>query len=648
MSNAPSKVGRSSVDIDGRSSTATKPHGRKTAKVVDLSSAYNSSAATRKKKASRNDQHTIKLTHAFGTCGALSVALILCVIAYGFAIAHWVDQLKTVDDAVPLTETMQQSVRCIERGEQELWAQVRSINNRAETNFFVKSLAEAASTQECGAAMLESAPELFRPMLASLGSARLRSNQATAPAYVASNYSLVVRSLCVTLLRSVAQLPSYGLLPTGQSGEPLALVMSVRLSITLLSALHYLGTNSAQVQRLTTVYTRRFQAHLALLRLLPEIVSDDLVSRFAIQCLDALGKPLTVEGSMDVTSKCSDFQDGLLADVKDRIVLIRQTIAEHRETLQYPLWVMIVVIILVFIVCVYGMMSLMTAQRDMVLELEDEIVKRKEITESVQAFVPAQFLVILGLKVITEIVVDEPLEVDVTILSSDIRQFTSISEQMTDAELFAWLQEHLACMTGACRRAGGFVEKYIGDAVLCIFEDPADSIRCAIDMQYVVAESNVTRVTRGEESVVRVGVGIHSGPALMGILGDGSTQQTAVVGRAVDVSAKLEERTKIYGAKIIVSEVTFEIANRTLEIADCRKLGEAKIDGEIIRLVEIYATEPAAVREYKTATRVNFEAAVAARDRSNIREANARFDDVLSAPRPAGYEDLAAVKMIEM
>lgn len=339
--------------------------------------------------------------------------------------------------------------------------------------------------------------------------------------------------------------------------------------------------------------------------------------------------------SNDLFDEAQALRDGVLVDVHDAL---------HDESKRDSRAVILIVVFGLFFVAVQ--VTLYVAQRTSTEYMRSEIVKRKATTEAIQAFVPTQFLLFMRVRVLTDLTVDDPRDINVTILSSDIRSFTAISEKMTDVELFGWLQRHLSAMTAATRRSGGFVEKFIGDAVLAIFKTPAEALCCGIDIQQVVSEANVDRVVAGEEYIVRVGVGIHTGKTQIGILGNSRTQNTAAVSPAVMLANRFEELTKVYGAKIVISATSFTEAD--LDISDCRNLGEHKYMGQVMQIVDVFATEPLAVKDYKHATREDFEAAVAARDDGNIKEANALFDKVLAAPRPKGYEDLAVVKVIDM
>ena len=578
-------------------------------------------------------------------CAILVLSTAGCLGGYTYALSTIDADTESWRSNVPKAAVLRGTLQCLVAAEAEWEQQMEYAHEPGTATAAAVESSKLLSTKSCGSSMLRAAPDLFRPVLQRLGAVRNAAGDSQGSVSVALNYTELAASLSATMDRTTLSVPSV-VRPSALFAEPLAVVGQLRVSVTAAAALHLLGGVAAGADLLLTQIAANMRVQLSLLQFAPDGIGDLLRTPAALVCLDALQQQLAQGGTAAPRNTCGAFRESLGVQVDRVIAGLESTVDDRASTLDAWGYVLIAMAIVMLLMLGYGCVVVVLSQRQSTAELEAEIATRREITESVQAFVPAQFLVILGLRVITEVAVDDPKHVEVTVLASDIRSFTTISEQMSDVELFAWLQEHLANMTAATRRAGGFIEKYIGDAVLCVFEEPGEAIRCGIDMQYVVAEANVTRGTRGEEHMVRIGVGIHTGPTYIGILGDETVQNTAVVGRSVDVAAKLEELTKVYGAKLIITEDSFDAAG--LDLPDHRRLGEVKVDRLQVRIVEVYATEPQDIREYKTATRVEFEAAVHARDRGNISAANGHFDSVLKAPRPAGYSDLAAVKVIEM
>jgi len=167
---------------------------------------------------------------------------------------------------------------------------------------------------------------------------------------------------------------------------------------------------------------------------------------------------------------------------------------------------------------------------------------------------------------------DEPLgavrEQDVAVLFADIVGFTSLSENQPPEKVIALLRDFHGRMAGEVFGRGGTVDKYIGDAIMATFGTPRTGVRdatsalaCARGMLTSVAAWNVERRTRGEPEI-KVGIGLHFGPAVMGDIGDEQRLEYAVIGDTVNVAARLEALTRKIDAQLVVSGDTVEAVRR--------------------------------------------------------------------------------------
>ena len=188
----------------------------------------------------------------------------------------------------------------------------------------------------------------------------------------------------------------------------------------------------------------------------------------------------------------------------------------------------------------------------------------------------------------------------VTVLFSDIRGFTSLSEKLEPEQVAEMLREYLSEMTEIVFRHGGTVDKYIGDCIMALynapFEDPAHAFRAvltALEFQ----ERTRTVSKRWEDKLgiaIRNGVGINTGEAVVGTLGSRQRLEYTAIGDAINLGARLESLTKDYKANIIISETTYALVRNQFVT---RELGEVTVKGKT-RPVKIYAVLPDSIRKH--------------------------------------------------
>jgi adenylate cyclase len=174
---------------------------------------------------------------------------------------------------------------------------------------------------------------------------------------------------------------------------------------------------------------------------------------------------------------------------------------------------------------------------------------------------------------------------DLTILFSDIRGFTSISEAAEPEEVVEMLNEYLTKMVEILLDHGGTLDKFIGDAVMGFWNAPAadaehalHAVQCAIAMIEETARIRARWETEGKASI-RIGIGINTGDAVAGNIGAEQVWSYTVIGDAVNLASRLEGKNKDYGTEIIVSEFTMaRIGDRfeTVYLDDVKVKGKEK------------------------------------------------------------------------
>jgi class 3 adenylate cyclase len=204
----------------------------------------------------------------------------------------------------------------------------------------------------------------------------------------------------------------------------------------------------------------------------------------------------------------------------------------------------------------------------------------RRIYKATNKFVPHEFIKSLGHDLITDVKLGDQVEKIVTVLFSDIREYTTISEQMTPKENFSFVCSFNERMGPIIQRHHGFINQYLGDAIMAIFPGNAqDALSAAIDMQKEVQEFNKQRIA-ANELPIQIGVGMHTGPLIMGITGDQDRLDATTISDTVNTASRLESLTKYYKGKIIISDATLDKI-KSREDFVFRHLGMVQLKGKI-------------------------------------------------------------------
>lgn len=180
-----------------------------------------------------------------------------------------------------------------------------------------------------------------------------------------------------------------------------------------------------------------------------------------------------------------------------------------------------------------------------------------QLYEAYDKFVPHQFLELLDKRSIIDVSLGDHVQKNMTILFSDIRNFTHLSEQISSGDLFDFMIEYLSYMEEIINKHGGFIDKFIGDAIMALFPGPVeDALNTSIAMQKELNKINVKNLERNKPGI-RIGIGINSGNLMLCTLGGAHRIETSVLGDAVNIASRLEGLTKKYGSSILLSDAAF-------------------------------------------------------------------------------------------
>jgi len=269
----------------------------------------------------------------------------------------------------------------------------------------------------------------------------------------------------------------------------------------------------------------------------------------------------------------------------------------------------------------------------------------KKINISMSKFVPYEFLQILEKESILDVRLSDQTQAEMAIMFSDMRSYTTLAETMTPEENFNFINSYLSRVGPVIRDHSGFVNQYYGDGILALFPRNADdALQAALAMHKRVAQYNVSRVQK-DRIPIHIGVGIHSGSLMLGIIGESRRMEGSVVSDAVNLTARIEELTKVYGASILMSMDTM-IRLKNPDQYNFRMLDAVHVKGrkEPVFVIEVFPEqEDNHLTLLKLETRETFERALNDIHASRYKEAADGFQEVL-ARNP---EDTAAKLYLE-
>ncbi|MBN1243343.1 MAG: adenylate/guanylate cyclase domain-containing protein [Spirochaetales bacterium] len=179
---------------------------------------------------------------------------------------------------------------------------------------------------------------------------------------------------------------------------------------------------------------------------------------------------------------------------------------------------------------------------------------------SMGRFIPREFLDELQKAGVVDLKLGDHVRREMTIFFSDIRSFTSLSERLTPEENFRFVNSYLARMVPVIKERGGFVDKYIGDAIMALFPGRTaadDAVAAAVEMQKRVIEYNRHRANSGYAPIA-MGVGIHTGDLMLGVVGVDERMENTVVSDSVNLASRLQAIAKAFNLGIVISEQCFK------------------------------------------------------------------------------------------
>jgi class 3 adenylate cyclase len=226
----------------------------------------------------------------------------------------------------------------------------------------------------------------------------------------------------------------------------------------------------------------------------------------------------------------------------------------------------------------------------------------REARDVFERFVPPAYLRRIAAKGLKSIRLGEADQQWVTILCCDIRGFTALSERISPSELIALINHLFERITRVVDWRCGVIDKFMGDAILCLFEgsDSAQrAVDCGVDILTVVKSINQDG-NRPSDQTIQISIGLHTGPVILGTIGSPKRMDSTVLGLTVNLAKRLEEVTRPLGVEMLISD---QVADQ-LPIGHghrFRKLGEVFVKGSSapIGIIEVYDQDPPEVCHLK-------------------------------------------------
>jgi class 3 adenylate cyclase len=265
---------------------------------------------------------------------------------------------------------------------------------------------------------------------------------------------------------------------------------------------------------------------------------------------------------------------------------------------------------------------------DMAEHLETYFQEKNRNERFYYKFVPEKFREFLDKEQFTDLALGDAVSKDLTIMFCDIRAFSLNSEMMTVKESFEFVNHIYGAAGPVIREHNGFVDKYIGDAVMALFESADDAVAAGIELYKKIVSDTALPELFGMERV-NIGIGIHSGMSQIGIVGEEERMSGTVISDVVNLSSRLESLTKQYETAMLISKDTLDRMENP-DILHTRYLGMVQVAGvnEVVALYEVLDCLEKSVRENREKSSREFREAVRLFHMGKLEPALDKFNEI--------------------
>jgi hemerythrin len=226
--------------------------------------------------------------------------------------------------------------------------------------------------------------------------------------------------------------------------------------------------------------------------------------------------------------------------------------------------------------------------------------------------IPRQLLTLLERDSIIDVKLGDQIERKLTIMFSDIRNFTPLSESMTPSENFEFINSYLSQMEPVIGKHHGIIDKYMGDTIMALFTQSADDavIGSIAVLEHLIIYNEGRR--RAGYVPIQIGIGLNTGMVIIGTVGGINRMDSTVIGDPVNLASRIEEATKTYHAPLLISQNTLYDLEDPSKY-DIRFLDRIRVKGKTqpLSIYEIFNNDPDELRQGKRESKAVFEEAIA-------------------------------------
>lgn len=263
--------------------------------------------------------------------------------------------------------------------------------------------------------------------------------------------------------------------------------------------------------------------------------------------------------------------------------------------------------------------------------IQDYSARLEALVDAYGRFVPHDLLRLLDKDSILDVHLGDQTEKEMSVLFSDIRNFTSISERLTPQENFNFINNYLSRVGPHIRAHKGIIDKYIGDAVMALFPGSVDdALDAALKMLNVTNAYNTDPRNEGSPSV-KIGIGLHVGKVMLGTIGETERMDGTVISDSVNLASRLEGMSKKYGSSVIISDAVVKKIGRKDKYL-VRQVDKVSVAGktDVISLYEVFNEDDLLQRSLKASTLNSYNRALASFYDRDFQSAESIFSEIVA------------------